>query len=247
LPYGEYQRFDQILRKAVQKSHDRAKFDSECRAAMKGKSRDEAREILIEQYRRIGEQPLGQPLLDRKLDMLITPTSPTSRVNDLVDGIGSLVGAGFRLKKLFQGPTDEDLRFRHKADLHAMPDWHRMSRVNLVEDAQSWLGEIEVSGLVAFRDMSAIAVIIEATAPRTDGGILRVLVGERQAGVIPDSESDVYWEVVQRDHTDLPATMATLALRTRADDGLWRLDLGAPDRVRPRLRFEDFPQDEPDE
>ena len=247
MPNSEYQRFDQIFRKAVQKSRDRTRFDSECREAMKGKSRDEAREILIEQYRRIGEEPLGQPLLDRKLDMLIAPTSPTSRINDVVDGISSLIGAGVRLKKMLQGPTEEDLRSHRKADLHVNPDWHHMSRVDLVDDVQAWLGEVEVSGFVAFRDMSAISVFIEASAPRADGGVLRVLVGERQAGVIADSDSDVHWEVVQQDHTDGMATIGTLALRTRDNDGLWRLDLGAPDRVNPRIRFEGFPQDEPDD
>lgn len=244
LPDGEYRRFDQILRRAVQKSRDRARFDAQCRVAMKGKTRDEAREILIDRYRRIGEQPLGQPLLDRKLEMLIAPTSPASRINDLVDGIGSLVSAGVRLKKMFQGSSDDGSSARRQADCHVMPDWHHTCRVDLVDDAESWLGAVEVSGLVAFRDMGAIAVIIEAAAPRAGGGDLRVLVGERLAGVIPDAEADAYWEVVGRDHAELPVTMATLALRTRDRDGLWRLDLGAPGRVRPRLPFEDLPPDE---
>ena len=176
---GEYQRFDQILRRTIQKSRDRSKFDTECRAAMRGKSRDEAREILIEHYRRIGEQPLGQPLLDRKLDMLIAPTSPTSRISDVVDGLASVVGAGVRFKKILHGPTDEDLTSHRKSDLFVTPDWHHTCRVDLVDGVQSWLGEVQVTGLVAFRDMSSIAIRIEATARRAEGGELRVLVRDQ--------------------------------------------------------------------
>ncbi len=244
MPNGEYLRFDQILWRAIQKSRDRLKFDTECREAMKDKTRAEARAILIEQYRRIGEQPLGQPLLDRKLDMLIAPVSASSRISDVVDGVSTLVGAGVRLRKILQGPTEEDLRSHRKSDLHVTPDWHHTCRVAVTADAESWLGEVDVTGLIAFRDMSAIAITIEASDPRVEGGELRAFVDDRLAGTITDSDSEPFWAVIEGDATDILATLGTYALRTQ-DGGQWRLDVGVPERVRRHFPFDDEPQGDP--
>jgi hypothetical protein len=244
LPNDEYQRFDQILGRAIRKGRDRARFDAQCREAMRDKSRDEAREILIGQYGRIGEQPPGQPLLDRKLDMLITPASAATRVSDIVDSVSTLVGVTAHIKKIFQGPTAEDMRLR-KPDVFASPNWSHTIKVALDHDAQSSLGESEAPGIVAFRDMSGIAVTIKATLPRAEGGVLEVLVGNRRIGTVADSDSDPYWESIEEDPQP-ETTIGIQALRTRDSDGDWRLDLGAPDKVRRRPRFEDFPEDDPE-
>jgi hypothetical protein len=212
---------------------------------MRDKSRDEAREILIEQYGRIGEQPPGQPLLDRKLDMLIAPTTAASRISDVVDSVSTLVGAGAHLKKIFQDPNEDDLEGHRRVDVFVSPNWHKTCQVALDDDAQSRLDETEVPGILAFRDMSGIAVTIKASVPRAQAGELEVLVGERRVGAISDSDSDPYWEVIE-DDPQPETTVATQALRTRDSDGAWRLDLGAPERMMQRPRFEDFPQDGPD-
>jgi hypothetical protein len=149
------------------------------------------------------------------------------------------------VKKIFQGPTEDDLGALRKVDVFVSPNWHKTCQVALDDDAQSRLDETEVPGIVAFRDMSGIAVTIKATVPRDRGGELEVLVGDRRVGAIADSESDPYWEVIQGDPQP-DTTVATQALRTRDSNGDWRLDLGAPDRIRRRPRFEDFPQDGPD-
>lgn len=246
MPNDEYQRFDQILGRAIRKSRNRAKFDAQCREAMKDKSRDEAREILVEQYGRIGEQPPGQPLLDRKLDMLIAPSTTATRVSDILDSVSALVGVSAHIKKIFQGPTDDDMERLRKADVFAKPNWSRTCRVALDDGAQPRLGETEAPASVSFRDMGGIAVTIKAAAPRADGGVLEVLVREVRVGAIADSDSDPYWEVIE-DDPQPDTTIATQALRTRDSDGGWRLDLGAPERIIRRPRFEDFPTDGPDE
>ncbi len=178
--------------------------------------------------------------------MLVAPTSVGGRISDVVDSISTLTGAAARFKKILQGPTEEDLRSHRKIDVYVSPDWHHTCRVALVDDAQPWLDETEVAGIVAFRDMSAIAITIEATAPRSRGGELGVLVGDRRVVVIPDSDADAYWEVVQPLPPDAPDTVGTQALRTRDDRGQWRLDLGAPETPRRRPRFEDVPRERPD-
>ena len=68
-----------------------------------GEPRDEAREIMVEEYRKVGKEPPGQPILDRRVDMLLAPRTPVSRVTDLVEGVSVLVGAATRFKKLFDG------------------------------------------------------------------------------------------------------------------------------------------------
>ena len=245
MPNDEYQRFDQILGRAIRKSRERARFDAQCREAMRDKLRDEAREILIEQYGQIGEEPPGQPLLDRKLDMLIAPGSAAKRVSDLVDSVSTLVGVSAHVKKIFQGPTEEDMRTLRKTDVFASPNWSHTIKVQLDDDAQSRLGESEAPGIVTFRDMSGIAVTIKATLPRAEGGVLEVIVGNRRVGTVADSDSDPYWKVIDEDPQP-ETTIGTQALRTRDSDGDWRLDLGAPDKVRRPPRFEDFPQDSPE-
>lgn len=246
LPNGEYQRFDQILGRSIRRGRERVAFDARCREAMRGKSRDEAREILVNQYERIGEEPPGQPLLDRKLDMLIAPVSASRRMSDVVDSVSTLIGLGAHVKKIFQGPNEDDLAAFQRVDVFAKPNWHHTCQVALDDDAQLRLGETEELGSVAFRDMSAIAVTIKGTMPRDRGGVLEVLVGDRRVGAISDSDSDPYWEVIHHDPQP-ETTIATQALRTRDGNGNWRLDLGAPEGLRRRLRFEDFPQGGPDD
>jgi len=246
LPNDEYQRFDQILGRAIRKSRNRARFDAQCREAMKDKSRDEAREILIEHYGRIGEQPPGQPLLDRKLDMLIAPVTAATRVSDILDSVSALAGMTAHVKKIFQAPTHDDMAKLRKADVFAKPNWNRTCRVDLDDGAQSKLDETGAAASVSFRDMSGIAVTIRAAAPRADGGELEVLVGEVRVGAIADSDSDPYWDVIE-DDPQPDTTIATQALRTRESNADWRLDLGAPERIIRRPRFEDFSPDSPDE
>jgi hypothetical protein len=237
LPEDDHLRFDQILRRVVEKSREGARFNAECRAAIKGRPRDEARAILVEQYERFGRQPLGQPLLDRKLDMLLTPSTVSSRVSDVVDSTSTLIGAGIRLKRMFQNSTHDDPIQHQEADLHVMPDLHQTVPVTLTDDAQSWLGQVELTGLFAFRDISMIAVTIEPSAARDDGGTLHVLVNGRLAGVLPDADSSRYWEVIQRGPSNALATLSSYGLRSRDEQDLWRLDMGLPKTVRPTYPF----------
>jgi hypothetical protein len=247
MPFGDPPpRFDQVLRRAVEKTRERRKFDAACRAAIHGKSRDEAREIMIEEYRKIGQEPPGQPMFDRRLDLLLAPRTPTNSVSDVVEGVSVLVGAATRFKKLLEGPTDSDREDMRRGDLHLTPDWHHTCPVELVDDAQSWIADVPVMGIISYRDLSPIRVNVQATATKGEGGVLMVTVGDRPVGTLSESGSDPFWAVLQLKNDDAFPVGSTGALRSRDPDGQWRLDLGAPKDVRPWPRFDDWPDEDED-
>jgi hypothetical protein len=62
--------FSKVIADAVKKTHNPRALAAVVRRESKGKTRDEAREILITETRRAGGEPLGQPFLDRQLDMI---------------------------------------------------------------------------------------------------------------------------------------------------------------------------------
>ena len=231
----------QVLRQAIGRTHERRKLDAACREAVRGKSRDEAREIVIEEYRRIGEEPPGQPILDRRVDMLLAPPNPVSRATDAVEAVSVLVGVASRFKELLDTAADSEKLARHRSDLFLKPDWHRTGRVELVDDAQSWVGDVPLTGLISYRDLSLIKVRIQASASRDEGGVLMVKVGERTVGTAEEVGSDPLWEVLEVKIGGEFLIGSTAALRTQDSDGLWRLDLGAPEEVRHWPRFDDWP------
>jgi hypothetical protein len=237
MPAAEPPPFGRILRQAVEKTSERRKFDAICQEAVRGKSREEARDIMVEEYRKTGQEPPGQPLLDRRVDLLLTPRTPVNGVSDVVKAASLLVGAAIRFKKLLQDASASDGAVRHHTDLYLKGDWHHTCQVELVENAQSWIGDLPITGLISYRDLSLIGVNVQATASKNEGGVLKVKVGERPAGVLSKSGSDPFWEVLEVKVGDEFPVGSTMALRSQDPDGLWRLDLGAPEDVRKWLRF----------
>src|SRR5271155_1924353 len=142
-----------MIREALQKSRDRQKFDHVVRKAIVGKSREEATEILIAEYRRQGDEPPGQPLLDLKLDVLLEGHSMADRVALGAEGIGALMRAGPRFADLFKEGSEPSA---FPAGMGLSPDWKHTCRVLLDEDTQNWIGDAEVAGLFDFRDVSPI-------------------------------------------------------------------------------------------
>jgi hypothetical protein len=66
LPTGESPPLGRTLRQAIERSRERKKFDAVCREAIRGRSRDQAREIMREEYMKAGQEPPGQPILERQ-------------------------------------------------------------------------------------------------------------------------------------------------------------------------------------
>jgi hypothetical protein len=214
------------LRKSIEKTRLRKKIDAACRQAMAGKTRDEARVILVEQYREHGEEPPGQPLLDARLDFLRRPTSTADTAKDWADGVAAVVGFGRGLKKVLtdEHPGDDEPH----ADLMIIPDWNHTARVELVDDAETWLGEIE-GGLVRFRDVTTVNVDLQATGAREAGGRIVVSNHDRRVGLVAEENIDELWSVLGLEGTEGFPVASTHALRTRdTQTGLWRLDLGMP-------------------
>jgi hypothetical protein len=232
MPSAEPPPFGRMLRQAFERTRERRKFDAVCREAIRGKSRDKAREIMVEQYRKAGQEPPGQPLLDRRVDQLLAPRTPVNGVSDLVEAASVLVGAATRLKKLLQDASDDNGVVRHHSDLYLKGDWHHTSQVELVDGAQSWIGDLPITGLISYRDLSMIDVNVQASASKNEGGVVMVKVGERLVGVLSESGADPFWEVLEVGVGDGFPVGSTVALRSQDPDGLWRLDLGAPEDVR---------------
>jgi hypothetical protein len=242
MPTAEPPPFGRILRQAVERTRERRRFDAVCREAVRGKSREEARDILVEEYRKTGQEPPGQPLLDRRVDLLLAPRTPVNGITDVVEAASMLVGAATRFKKLLQNASESEGDVGYHTDLYLKGDWHHTCQVELVDSAQSWIGDLPITGLISYRDLSLIDVNVQATASKKEGGVLKVKAAERPVGVLSESGSDPFWEVLEvKVGVEFPVG-STKALRSQDPAGLWRLDLGAPEDVRKWLRLDD-PQD----
>ena len=231
--------FFDVVRKASEKVRKRRSFDAACRKAMAGAGRDEARSILVEQYRLHGEEPPGQPLLDVRLDHLRRPVTPLNTARDMVDTTTTLIGLAGGLKGLVGGHPDQDGPEWRTSDLHVTPDWHHTIPVDLVADAEDWLGDIP-AGLATFRSVTTVSVTLQATGARDADGRIAVAYRDRRIGLVPESLAEPFWDAFGEDGGSL-LEASTQALRSRdSDTGRWRIDLGIPRRVRRMPRFGDF-------
>ena len=176
--------------------------------------------------------------------MLLAPRTAVSGVTDLVEGVSVLIGAATRFKKFFDAEPGRENQVRHHSDLFLEADWHHTCPVELEDDAQSWIGDIPLMGIISFRDISPIMVHIQATGPQDLDGVLLVKVGERRVGVLAESGSDPFWNVLQVKIGDGYPVGSAGALRSQDTDGRWRLDLGAPKNVRRWPRLDDLPDGE---
>jgi hypothetical protein len=141
-------------REVVKRRRERSQLEAAVRRAAAGKSRDEAREILIAEHRRRGKEPLGQPLLDRQLDAILTQRTPADWAILQADGVAAVVGMGTRLVQLFRSAQDDDWP-EIVYDVTLVSDWHRTYPVIVDADAQDWVGEVE-PGLLTFRDLTTV-------------------------------------------------------------------------------------------
>lgn len=232
MPSAEPPPFGRMLLQAVEKTRGRRKFDAICREAIRGKSRDEAREITVEEYRKAGQKPPGQPLLDRRVDLLLAPRSSVNGISDIAEVASLMVGAATRFKKLLEDASDDSRAVSHHSDLYLKGDWHHTSQVELVDGAQSWIGDLPITGLISYRDLSMIDINVQTSASKNEGGVMKVKVGERPVGLLSEPGSDPFWEVLEDKIGGRFAVGSTTALGSKDPDGLWRLDLGAPVDVR---------------
>jgi hypothetical protein len=224
-------RLGQILRKSIRESRDRSRFDAAARRAMAGKSRDEAREILIGQFRREGKEIPGEPFLDMRLDLLLAPNTPVERAKLHIDAVGTLIRAGGRLKGLVTDPDSHSM-YRSWSDIFIEPDWTDSHRVLLDENVQDWIGDVPITGLVDFRDLSVVGMLLEASGERDAGGQIVALVDGRRAGVLHDLGSEPFWELMASGPGPSAKRASTMGVRTKDSQGLWRLDVGGVKSVR---------------
>jgi hypothetical protein len=61
-----------------------------------------------------------------------------------------LVGAATRFKRMLQDSSVIDEQVRHHPDHFLKPDWHHTCLVDLVDDAQSWIGVVPLAGFSPF-------------------------------------------------------------------------------------------------
>jgi hypothetical protein len=231
MPTNEPLRLGQILLRSFRKSRDRTRFNETVRRAIAGKSRDEARDILIEHLRSAGEEILGEPLLEMRLDLLLAPDTPAEKVKLHIDGIASLARASGRLKGLFTDADSSSIGNR-LGNIVIQPDWSHTQRILLDDGAQDWIGDVDVAGLVDFRNVSNVSALLQANGERQNNGRIVILIDGRRAGVLDDVDSGPFWDLRASGPDPSANRVSTIALRTKDSGGLWRLDIGGPKSVR---------------
>ena len=224
--------FAKVIGDAAKKTRDRRVLYAAVRRQSQGRTRDEAREILIRETRRAGGEPMGQPFLDRQLDTILASDSPAERARQLVDGIGTLVKAGTHLVDTFRSTGDDHPDAADRPDVWFAGDLHRPCRVVLADGVGDWIGEVPSVGSISYRDLSSVRVELTPTAPRADGGEITVTVDGRAAGILDPEHAEPFWDLWDGRAAEPGDVAGTAAFRSSDRDGTWRLDVGAPERIR---------------
>jgi hypothetical protein len=231
--------FSKVIADAVKKAHNRKALYAIVRRESQGKTRDEAREILVSETRRAGGEPIGQPFLDRQLDVILTSDSPVEKARQFVDGMGAVFKVGANLVNTIRSTGNDHPDFADRPDISFRGDRHFLCQVLLADGVEDWIGELPSVGSISYRDLGFVRVKLTRTAPRAVGAEIAITVNGRRAGVLDPAHSEPFWDLWDADGVEPDDVAGTVAFRTLDVDGTWRLDVGAPENIRRSIRWQD--------
>lgn len=231
--------FLKVIGDAVKKSHDRSELYAVVHRELQGKTRDEAREILIRETRRVGGEPMGQPFLDRQLDTILAPDTPVEKARQYVDGIGTAVNAGTYFVNVLRSPGADHADFTDRPDVQFTGDLHRPCQVLLSDGVEDWIGTIPSVGSISYRDLSSIKVKLTCSPRRVDGGEITATVDGRKVGILDPGHAEPFGDLLEGKGSEPGDVAGAGAIRSLDQDGIWRLDLGAPQKIIRSLKWQE--------
>jgi hypothetical protein len=236
--------FFDLLKRSVERSRVTQEIRTTVRARSRGKTRDEARQILIDEIESRGQEVPAQPWLDARLDAILAGDHPGDRARATVEAVSALGEAGFRIYKMFKTHRAEDSDDQASEALQGFfaQDAHKSVEIELDVGVEEWIGHVEDEALFTFRDVSALRLTLHLS---TDGAVV-AHVGDRRVGTLDEDAAESFrpcFSMFGRQRQVLRGRGG----RYRDPDGRWHVYVNLPDEHFLRLAGldidpgEDFP------
>jgi hypothetical protein len=199
--------------------------DEAVRAKSAGKSRDQVRQLLVDEIDARGLRMPIEPMLEMRLDWIYVGGNPVEKARLVAEAAVAVVGVPFRFKRMLDRVTQT-------------PDSHNGGRrlvridpratieVSLAADAQQHVSQAESLSIFAMRSATSIRVTLRVEDADEEPRVA-VYVADERIGEIPREHSAPFLAELDR-ASRKNITPVFLALRTRSVDHGWRLDLWKP-------------------
>jgi hypothetical protein len=182
--------FFDLLRRAREKSHASREVRAAVRSRARNKTRDEARQILIDEIRSHGQEVPAQPWLDARLDGILASDSPVDRARVTVEAVSALGDMGLKIIKTVKTHRDGNWNDPGSEESWGFfpPDRHRSVEIERDDDTQRWIGHAGGETTFTFRHLGSLRLNLHLS---TDGTVV-AQVGGRRAGTLNDTDAEVF-------------------------------------------------------
>jgi hypothetical protein len=231
-----------MARRSVERSRASQKIRVAVRSGAQGKTRDEARQLLVDELRSRGQEIPAQPWLDARLDGILANDSRSDQVKTTVEVINSVGEMGLKMYKRYKDLSREDPGPVGVKGLrnHPIPwDKRQSIEVALDHDAQNWIGALEEEMLLKFRQVGALTLELSRTSDAT----VVVSVGDRRAGILPEVGAEAFRPLFSwLGNDDHP--LRVHGTRYQSPEGRWHLYVNLPKERFSRLVSLDIEMDD---
>jgi hypothetical protein len=228
-----------MARRSVERTRASQQIRVAVRSGAQGKTRDEARQLLIDELRFRGQDIPAQPWLDARLDGILTNEG---QVKTTVEVINSVGGMGLKMFKRYKNRSREDPGPGDVEGLRNFPipwDKRQSVEVALDRDAQDWIGALDEEMLLKFRQVGALTLKLSLAA---DGTVV-VNVADRRAGILPGVGAEAFRPFFSwLSNDDHP--LRVHGTRYQSLEGHWHLYVNLPKERFSRLVGLDIKMDE---
>jgi hypothetical protein len=236
--------FFDLLKRSVERSRISQEVRTAVRSRAEGKSRDEARQILVDEIRSRGQEVPAQPWLDTRLDTILASDSPKDRAKLTIEAMSAVGDVGLKMIKMFRAHTAEvsDHPGSEQRGGFFLQDTKKSVEIEIGDDVQGWIGQVDEETTFSFRNVSALRLTLHLA---TDGTVV-AHVGDRRAGALNQTDAEVFRPCFSAFGTHRNALSAR-GSRYRTPDGRWHLYVNPPKESFLRLLnveiepFEDLP------
>jgi hypothetical protein len=220
--------FFDLFKRSVERSRASREVRAAVRSRSRGKSRDEARQILVDEIRAHGQEVPAQPWLDARLDGILASDNPVDRAKVTVEAVSALGDLGVKMFKMFKTHTVEEDSNDPGFDETWMgffpQEMHQSVEIELDDDVQGWIGHVDEETSFQFQNLGSLRLTLHLSP----SGTVVAHVGDRRAGVLNDTDAEVFRPCFSAFGKERHALLAR-GSRYRTPDGRWHVYVNPPE------------------
>jgi hypothetical protein len=200
-------------------------LDEAVRSKSEGKSRDEVRQLLVDEIDARGLRMPIEPMLEMRLDWIYVGGNPVEKARVIAEAAVAVVGVPFRFKRMLDRVTQAPDSPSGGSHL-VRTDPRATVQVSLAADAQQHLSQAESVSIFAMHRATSIRVTLRVKGRGKQSRVAVYLADYCIGEIPPDHSGPFLAELDRANHKNI--TPVFLALRTRSVEHGWRLDLWKP-------------------